>query len=127
MTEQFAKQQIGITEALNELIVDAIRDIKGKHIKQLNLQKIEDASVDYFIICEGDSTTQVKAIANNIVRRVKDELGIFPDHKEGAEGARWILIDYFYTVVHVFHPETREFYDLEDLWSDAELLEYEAV
>ena len=125
MTEQTARKQVKDTAVLNDLIIDAIQDIKGKHIKVLDLRKLEDASADFFIICEGDSTTQVKAISDNVYQRVKDELGLLPSHREGVLGAKWVLVDYFDTVVHVFHPETRAFYDLEDLWSDAIVTEYE--
>ena len=125
MTEQTAKKPVKDTEVLNDLIIDAIQDIKGKQIRMLDLRKLEDASADFFIICEGDSTTQVKAIADNVYQRVKDELGMLPAHREGVAGARWVLVDYFDTVVHVFHPETRAFYELEELWSDAEVTEYE--
>lgn len=112
------------TEDLNPLIIDAIQDIKGKNIISLDLRKLEEAPADFFIICEGDSTTQVSSIAGNIIKRAKDELGVIPTHREGMTNARWVLVDYFNTVVHVFYPETRKFYELEDLWSDAEITEY---
>ena len=112
------------TEELNPLIIDAIQDIKGKNIVSLDLRKLEEAPADFFIICEGDSTTQVSAIAGNVIKRVKDELGVIPGHREGMSDSRWVLVDYFNTVVHIFYPETRQFYELEDLWSDAEITEY---
>ena len=112
------------TEELNPLIIDAIQDIKGKNIVSLDLRNLDEAPADFFIICEGDSTTQVSAIAGNIIKRVKDEHGVIPSHREGITNARWVLVDYFNTVVHVFYPETRKFYDLEDLWSDSEITEY---
>jgi len=83
------------------------------------MSKLDDAPADYFIICSGDSTTQVKAISGNVSRRIKAELSITPSHIEGTNDARWCLVDYY--------PETREFYDLEDLWSDAEITSYEDV
>jgi ribosome-associated protein len=110
---------------LNSLIVDAIQDIKGKNIIKLDLRKIGDAPTDFFIICEGDSSTQVRAIAQNVSKKVALELGMQPAKIEGANSATWVLVDYFNTVVHVFYPETREFYDIEDLWSDADALVYE--
>jgi len=119
-----AEQTQQITEELNPLIIDAIQDIKGKNIISLDLRNLDEAPADFFIICEGDSTTQVSAIAGNIIKRTKDELGIIPAHREGMTNARWVLVDYFNTVVHVFYPETREFYGLEDLWSDAEITEF---
>jgi len=114
-------------QTLNDLIVDAIQDIKGKKIIKLDLRHIDDAPADFFIICEGDSTTQIKAISLNVEKRCRDELGLKSIHVEGMLGAKWVLVDFFNTVLHVFYPETRGFYDLEDLWSDAEVTEYDDV
>jgi len=112
---------------LNLLIVDAIQDIKGKNIIKLDLTSLDEAPARYFIICEGDSSTQVKAISENIGRKLKEKMGVTPNHVEGIEGCRWILVDYFDTVVHVFYPETRAFYDIEELWGDAKMTQYENV
>lgn len=112
---------------LHELIIDCITDIKGKNILLLDLRDIDDAPVDYFILCEGDSTTQVRAIANHIERRLRAEAQLHPAHVEGAQHAKWVCLDYFDTVVHVFYPETRQFYDLEQLWSDAVRIDFESV
>ena len=104
---------------LQELIIDCITDIKGKNIVLLDLRELQDVPADFFIVCEGDSTTQVRGIAGNIERRLKTELKLHPGHVEGLDYAKWVCMDYFDTVVHIFHPETRSFYDLEQLWSDA--------
>ena len=112
---------------LNHEIIDAIQDIKGKNIVKLDLRSLDDAPADYFIVCEGDSSTQVKAISDNIGRKLRDKLGIHPNHTEGMDGAKWILVDFFDTVVHVFYPETRAFYEIEDLWSDAKFTQYENI
>jgi len=112
-------------ESVNDLIIDAIRDIKGKNITKIDLSKIEDAPAKYFIICEGESTVQVSSIAFNIQKRVKNEWGVRNDHLEGTKESKWILIDYFDTIVHVFYPETRNFYDIEGLWSDGHFVEYQ--
>ncbi len=112
-------------EEANSLIIDSIQDIKGKNIVKMDLRKLEDAPAEFFIICEGESTTQVKAISDNIYRRLKEEAGTKPAHVEGQRNARWICMDYFSTVVHIFHKETRSFYELEDLWGDAITTEYE--
>jgi ribosome-associated protein len=111
--------------ALNDTIVDAIQDIKGNNIIKLDLRKLDGAPTEYFIICEGDSSTQVKAIAENVSKRVREDLALNPSSREGVDNANWVLVDYFNTVVHVFYPETRRFYELEDLWSDAEITEYQ--
>ena len=112
-------------EELNDLIVASIQDIKGKNIIKLDLRHLDDAPTDFFIICEGDSNTQVKGISDNIYKRVKDEGNLLPSHYEGQQNALWILLDYFDVVIHVFYRETRTFYQLEDLWSDAIFTEYQ--
>ncbi|HXR81022.1 MAG TPA: ribosome silencing factor, partial [Saprospiraceae bacterium] len=116
-----------VPNGLQDLIIDCITDIKGKKIVLLNLRALDDAPADYFIVCEGESTTQVRAIAGNIERRLRDEIKLRPGHIEGTQHAKWICMDYFDTVVHIFYPETRRFYDLEQLWSDAERIEYQDV
>lgn len=117
-------QQLSVAE-LNDLIVDSIQDIKGKNIIKIDLRSLHDSPVDFFIICEGESNVQVRSIAENIQKRLKYEAGVKSSNKEGFTNAQWICLDYFYTIVHVFHPEAREFYELEDLWSDANFVEYE--
>ncbi len=111
---------------LNDLVIDALKDIKGKNIVKLDLTELTDAPTDFFIICEGESSTQVKALADNVQKRVKAEMGLLSNHLEGSTGSKWILVDYFNTIVHIFYSETREFYDLEDLWSDAHSTHYDS-
>ncbi|MDX2136097.1 MAG: ribosome silencing factor [Saprospiraceae bacterium] len=112
------------TETLNEWIIEGIRDKKGKHIVLLDMRRLEDAPADFYIICEGDSNVHVKSISDSIYKKVQEEMHTKPVHVEGSTGARWVLMDYFDTIVHVFYPETRYFYDLEHLWSDAKVTEY---
>ena len=100
-------------------IIQAIQEKKAENIISLDLRKIPEAVSDFFVICEGSSTTQVKAIADSIedlVSRVCDEL---PYKHEGRQSLQWVLIDYVNVVVHVMLPENRRFYKLEDMWSDA--------
>ena len=106
---------------LIEKIIEAIQDTKGEEIKLLDLTKIENSAADYFIICSANSNTQVNAIAGNIEKKVRNELKNRPWHVEGTENAMWILVDYISVVVHIFQKHIREFYDLEDLWSDAKI------
>ncbi len=115
------------TEALLETIIDSIQDVKGKRILKIDLREVDDAPVDYFVICEGESTTQVKGIGDRIYIRAKRDLGLMPAHSEGKTYARWLLLDYFDVVVHIFYPEARAFYDLEDLWSDGITTEYDIL
>ena len=115
------------SDSLQELIIDCITDIKGKNIILLDLRELSDVPADFFVVCEGDSTTQVRGIAGNIERRLKSELKLHPGHIEGMEHAKWVCMDYFDIIVHIFHPETRRFYDLEQLWSDARRTAYKDV
>jgi ribosome-associated protein len=112
---------------LNDIIIDSIQDIKGKNIVKIDLRGLDDAPTNFFIVCEGESNTQIKSIADRVHQRVKKELFTHPSHMEGQQSAKWICIDYFDTVVHVFYPETREFYDLEELWSDGDFTEYHSL
>jgi ribosome-associated protein len=108
------------------LIIDSITDIKGKNIVQLDMRHLPDAPANYFIICEGESSTQIKAIAGNVQRRAKEEAGQ-QAHSEGQIGARWVLVDFFDVIVHIFDKDTRRYYELEDLWSDAKSTEYKNI
>jgi len=92
-------------------------DRKAEGVLALDLRGISSAT-NFFLLATGNSDIQVKAIADRIIDELKKE-GIRPNHVEGIQGGRWVLIDYFDWVVHVFHPEAREFYQLELLWGDA--------
>ena len=128
MTEQSTTPDTNISlEDINALIVDSIRDIKGKEIVQLDMRGLDDAPTDFFIICSGESNTQMRAIANNVNKRLKQEADQYPSSKEGNESDTWILVDYFNTVVHIFHPDARKFYEIEELWGDAEVTEYQDI
>ena len=90
---------------------------KASGVVAMDLRGISSAT-DFFLIGTGRSDIQVRAIANHVIDELK-EIGVRPDHVEGMEGGRWVLIDYFDFVVHVFHPQARDFYQLETLWGDA--------
>jgi ribosome-associated protein len=105
-------------------IIDAIQNKKGENIISLDLRKINEAVADFFIICEARSHTQVRAIAEFVEEQVKKKAGENPYHDEGYHALQWVLIDYVNVVVHVMMPETRKFYKLEEMWSDAELEEH---
>lgn len=120
-----AQQKKFSSEDLNALIIDSVQDIKGKNILKLDLRHLDDAPADYFVICEGESNTQVSAISDNVYNRLKLEAGELPSHYEGQQNSKWICMDYFNVVIHVFYPETRAYYELEDLWSDAIFTEYQ--
>lgn len=97
---------------------------KAVEVVALDLRGISTAT-DYFVIATGQSDVQVKAIAEHVIEELKKE-DVRPEHIEGLQGGRWVLIDYIDFVVHVFHPEARGFYQLELLWGDAPCREFEA-
>ena len=100
-------------------IADLALDKKAKQIIVMELNGIT-AIADFFVLMSGDSDTQIKAIADHIVRELKgQEIRVY--HKEGYNSLRWVLLDYVDVVVHVFKPKTREFYGLERLWGDAKI------
>ena len=102
-----------------KIIIQAIQEKKGEHIVSLDLRKIHEAVADFFIICEARSTTQVKAIADFIEEEVTRHCEENPYKHEGKQASQWVLIDYVNVVVHVMLPESRKFYKLEEMWSDA--------
>lgn len=105
-------------------IIHAIQEKKGENIVSLDLRKIPEAVADFFIICQANSNTQLKAIADFIEEHVKDTCGENPYKHEGRQAQQWILIDYVNIVVHVMLPEPRKFYQLEEMWSDAQVTEH---
>lgn len=107
------------SDVLISTILEGIEDVKGKDIKILDLRDIENTVCDYFIICEGNSNTQVNAIVNAVQKKVSKTLRDHPWHVEGSENAEWVLMDYIDVVVHVFQKHIRQFYDIEGLWGDA--------
>lgn len=100
-------------------IIKAIQDKKGENIISLDLRKIPEAVADFFIICEAGSTTQVKAIADFVEFHTKKTVKEIPYRTEGQHSGQWVLVDYINIVVHIMLPETRKFYKLEEMWSDA--------
>ena len=105
-------------------IISAIHDKKGENVVSLDLRKIPEAVADFFIICEANISTQLKAIADFIEYDVKEKTGESVYKHEGKQGLQWILIDYVNIVVHVMLTETRKFYQLEEMWSDAPAMEH---
>lgn len=114
------------TDFVLKQVVAAMQEKKAKNIISLRLNKIPNAVAEYFVICHAPSKTQVGAIYDNVVEFVKKNCGTNPYHREGYENSEWILIDYSDVVVHIFQENIRSFYQLEDLWADAKLKEYES-
>lgn len=115
------------SKLLADVIVEAIQEVKGNEIRVLDLTEADGAVCNYFVICHGDSNTQVEAIARSVEKYTSKQLQEKPWHVEGRENAEWILMDFVDVVVHVFYREAREFYNIEGLWADApvERIEYQ--
>ena len=118
-------KNISSTDELISLIVQGIEDIKGQNISLLDLRNIENTVCDYFIICNGNSNTQVNAIVSSVQKNVSKNIREKPYQIEGVENAEWVLMDYVNVVVHVFQKHKREYYDIENLWGDAKITEIE--
>jgi ribosome-associated protein len=108
-------------EQKKEIILEAIREKKGHEIVSIDLTKVENSICDCFIICHGESVTQVGAITDSIERKMKEEARIRAHHVEGLRNSQWVLLDFFDILVHVFQKEYRSFYRLEELWADGKV------
>lgn len=111
------------TDELIATIIKGIDDVKGEDVQLLDLREIENTVCDYFIICSGNSNTQVNAISGAVQKVVSKELKDKPWHIEGKNNAEWILMDYVNVVVHIFQKQARSFYNIESLWGDAKITE----
>lgn len=106
------------TDELKSTIIEAIYDKKGQKLTIVDLSDIESAPTHDMIICQARSSSHVSAVADNIIDEVSEKLHIKPYATDGFRNAQWIIVDYGNIMVHIFQPEVREFYRLEQLWSD---------
>ena len=114
------KKQINNDDLLSNIIL-GIEEVKGEDINILDLREIDNSSCDYFVICNGNSNTQVNAIMSSVQKTVSKSIKDKPWHVEGSDNAEWILMDYVNVVVHVFQKHIREYYNIESLWGDAKI------
>lgn len=110
------------TDKLSELVVQGMSEKKGHDIVVLNLRNVKNAVADYFIICSGNSDTQIDAISDSVEEFVYKSIRQSPWKKEGKQNKEWILLDYIDVVAHIFKKDRRDFYSLEELWGDAEII-----
>ncbi|RUL59158.1 ribosome silencing factor [Prevotella koreensis] len=106
---------------LVEVITQGIQEKKGQEIVIVDMQGIEGAICNYFVICTGNSPTQVSAIMDSVEDMARDKAGEKPIRVVGEQQAQWIAMDYVDVMVHIFLPETREYYNIERLWEDAKV------
>jgi ribosome-associated protein len=113
------------TEVLVNSVVKGIFEKQGQNVLTVDLRKLENRITDYFVICHGNSGTQVDSISYSIEDTVRKETGEKPFHREGLENCFWVLIDYGNVIVHIFQEEYRNFYSLESLWADGNVVKLE--
>ncbi len=113
--------ELTATEKLLKIITEAIEDKKGQDIVVIDLRHIDGAIASYFVICSGNSPAQVEAISQQVGDKCRDEAGEKPVGVNGLGNDQWVAIDFVDIIVHIFLPEQRAFYDLENLWEDAKV------
>lgn len=114
------------TTEIKAAILEGIKKIKGKDITIIDLNTIHYTECGYFIICHGNSSTQVNSIGQSVEKTVEEETNEKPWHVEGYQNSTWILLDFGEVVVHIFHENTRKFYNLEELWADAKTIKIDS-
>ena len=122
MTKKVVSPDLLITE-----IIKGIEDVKGENITILDLREIDNTVCEYFVICEGNSNTQVNAISASVQKNVSKAVKEKPWHVEGENNAEWVLIDYVNVVAHVFQRHIREYYNLEELWGDGKVTKIQST
>jgi len=124
---ELTKAKVSIdSKQLSEVVAQGMLEKKAVDVIILDLRRVKSAVTDFFVICSGNSDTQVDAITDSVEEEVYKRLGQDPWHKEGKENREWILLDYVDVVVHVFKKDRRQFFALEDLWGDAEVIKVAA-
>ncbi|HEY8404837.1 MAG TPA: ribosome silencing factor [Flavobacteriales bacterium] len=108
-------------DALIDAIIFGLEEVKAHDIVVMDLRKLAHASTDFFIICHGNTGTQVKALCQSVEKHAYLKANETPLHIEGEQNAKWILMDFGNVVVHIFDKEARDYYELEELWADAEV------
>jgi len=121
------KKLVNLSTYLSEIAVHGMQEKKGHDIVRLDLRNLNSSVSDYFIVCNADSATQVKAIADSVEDEIYKNTQANPWRKEGLENAEWIILDYFDVVIHIFKTEKRDFYGIEDLWGDAQTTSYQSA
>ena len=121
------KKAQGAAARLVDAVVEGIQEVKGKDIVHLDLRGVPNSVSEHFIICNGDSSTQVASLTRSVEKIVAERTGEKPWHSEGENNGEWVLLDFVNVVVHIFHRDKRSYYALEDLWADGARKSYENV
>ena len=121
-----SNKELENTKQLCDWIVKGMQEKKATNIVVLDLRKVKNAVADFFVLCSGSSDKQLDAIADSIDEEVFKALKENPWHIEGKNNKEWMLLDYIDVVAHVFRKDRREFYALEKLWGDADIIEVDS-
>ena len=105
-------------ERLLQTVFESLKDKKGEEIIDLDISHLNTTICDHFVICHAGSTTRVRALADSVEEKMRQNHNMKPFHKEGMDNAQWVLLDFDDIIVHVFQEPYRRFYNLEDLWAD---------
>lgn len=106
---------------LVQAVIEGLEDKKGQNLCVMDMRHLPERMADFFVIAQAESSTQLRALAESVHEKVREQIGIKPWGSEGQTHGRWILVDYGELVLHLFIPELREFYNLEKLWNDARI------
>ena len=117
----FARKLFKMTDELIEIIIEGLQDSKARDIRVIDMRQLDEAAFQYFVVCEGTSSTHVLGIANKLIDYVEKKSGQHRQGVVGLQNRQWVAIDYGYLLVHIFQRETRDFYRLESLWEDAKI------
>jgi len=112
------------SKILANVVLEGMQDKKGINIKLLDLRHVSNSVVDYFVICSGNTDTQVKALMDSVEEEVENKIGESPWMREGITNREWIILDYVDVVAHIFKKNKREYYGIEELWGDAKITSY---
>ena len=121
------KKNANLSTYLSEIAVQGIQEKKGNDIVRLDLRELNSSVSDYFVICNADSSTQVKAIADSVEDEIYKLTQTHPWRKEGQDNAEWIILYYLDVVIHIFRTEKRDFFGIEELWGDAQSQRFESA
>lgn len=119
------KKKLKESEILVDVAIKGLQDKKGKNIVCVDLKDFDNAVCDYFILCTGTSNTHVNALADSVSEEVRKTINEKPWHSEGFGNAEWVILDYVNTVIHIFQEDSRNFYNLDELWADAKITKIE--
>ncbi|MBR6794129.1 MAG: ribosome silencing factor [Clostridia bacterium] len=114
---------------MDEAIKLAVKALDSRKAMDIEILHVGDLTVmaDYFVICSGSSGTQIRTLGDEVEFQLKEQLDLMPLHREGSAASNWVLLDYGYFIVHVFHRDARDFYKLEHLWADADRVDPESL